>query len=580
MASEANSAQTYRRLLSYARPYAGLFVIAIIAMVILGVTEAGIPAVLKPVLDGTFVEKDPAYLTWAPLGIIGLFLVRGIASIGSSLAFTSIATRIVYDLRRDLFLRLVTLPSAFYDQNTTGNLISKQLYDVTQVMQASTEVLTTLVKDSVTVIALLAYVFFLDWQLSLAVFLIAPVITSTALILGRRMRKISRQLQTDMGNMTHVLEEAARGHKVVKIFGGQEYETKRFLTVSQRVRQLLFKFKVSASLSVPTVELFGAAVMAAVIYVGTDRALEDQLTVGSFVAFFTALGLLFSPIKRLTKMNDPLQRGLAAAESVFALIDEHPEEDNGTHIAQRAEGQIRFDNVVVSYPGSNAKALGPVTIDIPARSTTALVGASGSGKTTFANLISRLYNPSSGRVLLDNVDVREWRLASLREQIAFVSQDVVLFNDTVANNIAYGTAADRAAIRKAAAAASALDFIERLPQTFDTLIGENGVRLSGGQRQRLAIARAILANTPVLILDEATSALDTQSERVVQKALEQLRQDRTTLIIAHRLSTIQKADRILVFQDGAIVEQGNHEALLALGGVYHKLNQAQLFSSD
>jgi len=573
------SVQTYRRLLGYARPYARLFIGAIIAMVALGATEAGIPAILKPVLDGTFVDRDPTYLTWAPLGIVGLFLLRGLASVGSSVTFTAIATSIVYDLRRDMFESLTTLPTAFYDRSTTGKLISKQLYDVNQVMQASTEVLTALVKDTVTVIALLGYVFWLDWQLSLLVFLVAPVIAATAVILGRRMRIISRQLQDSMGDITHVLEEAIRGHKVMKIFGGQAYERDRFRQVSRKVRQLLFKFKVSSSISVPTVELIGAVMMATVIYIGTGRAMDDQLTVGGFVAFFTALGLLFSPIKRLTKLNDPLQRGMAAAESIFALLDEKPEVDQGRHAVARAAGRLRFEGVAVRYGDSERNALGPLDVSIEPRTTVALVGASGSGKTTFVNLVPRLYEPSEGRVLLDEVDLRDWRLAALRGQIATVSQDVVLFNDTVANNIAYGMSADPEAIRAAAADAGAMEFIERMPHGLDTQVGENGVRLSGGQRQRLAIARALLADAPLLILDEATSALDTESERLVQDALERLRRNRTTLIVAHRLSTVQQADRILVFQDGQIVEQGNHQQLLAQGGIYQRLNQAQLLSS-
>jgi subfamily B ATP-binding cassette protein MsbA len=580
MPEHATSAQMYRRLLRYARPYARVFAAGIVAMIVLGLSEAGIPALLKPLLDGTFVDRDPDYLTWAPLGLIALFVVRGLAGVGSSLAFTAVGTRVVYDLRQDMFRRLMTLPTAFYDRSATGNLISKLLYDVNQVMQASTEVLTALVKDTVTVAALLAYVFWLDWKLSLLIFLIAPVIAITAVVLGRRMRRISRQLQASFGDMTHVLEEASRGHKVVKIFGGYDYENSRFEGVSRLVRQQMFKFKVSSSVSVPVVELIGAGMMAAVIYLGTSQAMENQLTVGGFVSFFTALGLLFSPIKRLTRMNDPLQRGLAAAESIFALIDEVPENDTGSHRVDRAEGRVRFDAVEVRYGDSDKNALGPLDIDIEPRTTVALVGASGSGKTTFVNLLPRLYEVSAGRVLLDEVDLRDWQLANLREQIAFVSQDVLLFNDSVANNIAYGRPSDREAIRSAARDAGALEFIEKMPQGFDTMIGENGVRLSGGQRQRLAIARALLANAPVLILDEATSALDTQSERIVQDALETLRKDRTTLIVAHRLSTVQQADRILVFRDGQIVEQGTHAELLAGNGIYQQLNRAQLFSGD
>lgn len=578
MPTIANTSSIYRRLLGYTRPYASQFAAGVLAMVVLGVTEAGIPAVLKPVLDGTFVDKDPIWLTWAPIAIIALFVVRGAASMASGLAFTAVGTRVVYDLRQDMFGRLLTLPTSFYDRSPTGNLISKLLYDVNQVMQASTDVLTVLIKDTVTVIALLAYIFWLDWKLSLLIFLIVPVITGTAVVLGRRMRRISRLLQSSFGDMTHVLEESGRGHKVVKIFGGQDYEATRFEKVSRQVRQQMFKFKVASSISVPTVELIGACVMAAVIYLGTSLAQDNQMTVGSFVSFFAALGLLFSPIKRLTRINDPLQRGLAAAESVFGLIDEAAEKDEGTHAKTRAEGCIRFEQVEVRYGDSKRNALGPLDIDIPPRTTVALVGASGSGKTTFVNLIPRLYEPLAGRVLLDGVDLRDWRLGNLREQIALVSQDVLLFNDSVANNIAYGRPTDDAAIREAARAANALDFIETMPQGFDTLIGENGVRLSGGQRQRLAVARALLADAPVLILDEATSALDTESERIVQEALDTLRQDRTTLIVAHRLSTIEKADRILVFDQGTLLEQGTRDELLAAGGRYKRLIEAQMMA--
>jgi subfamily B ATP-binding cassette protein MsbA len=570
-APPATSREIYLRLLAHVRPYWPVFTGGVLAMVVLGLTEAGIPAILKPLLDGTFVEQDPFYLSWAPLGIVLLFLVRGLAGIASNAAFATIATRLVFDLRQRMFQRLLSLPTSFYDQHASGTLISKLIYDVTQVTQAGTEVLTTLIKDSVTVVALLAYVFWLDWQLSLFTFLLGPAVAAVALIMGRRIRRLSRRLQGSFGDMTHVLEESTRGHKVVKIYGGQEYEAGRFETIAKRVRHLQFKHKLTSSVSVPVVELIGALVMAAVIYIGTGRAADDQLSVGGFVAFFAALGLLFSPIKRLTKMNDPLQRGLAAAESIFALIDQLPEEDKGRHSAARCRGELRFEGVTVRYPGSHTDALGPVDLVLEPKTTTALVGASGSGKTTLANLVPRIHQPTAGRVLLDGIDLQDWSLHSLREQIAYVSQDVVLFNDSVANNIAYGKPASPEAIRAAAAAAGALEFIEAMPDGFDTPVGENGVRLSGGQRQRLAIARALLADAPLLILDEATSALDTQSEAVFQAALDRLRADRTTLVIAHRLSTVRSADRILVFKEGRIVEEGEHQALLAAAGDYHTL---------
>jgi subfamily B ATP-binding cassette protein MsbA len=570
-----NSREIYLRLLGYVRPYWPIFAAGILAMVLLGLTEASIPAILKPLLDGTFVDQDPFYLTWAPLGIVALFFVRGLATIASGAAFATIATRLVFDLRQHMFQRLLSLPTGFYDQHASGTLISKLIYDVTQVTQAGTEVLTTLIKDSVTVIALLAYVFWLDWQLSLFTFLLGPAIAGVAILIGRRIRHLSRLLQGTFGDMTHVLEESTRGHKVVKIYGGQAYEAGRFETITQRVRHLQFKHRLAASISVPVVEFIGALVMAAVIYIGTGRTAEEQLTVGGFVSFFAALGLLFSPIKRLTKMNDPLQRGLAAAESIFELIDQLPEGDEGSHRVDRCKGELRFEDVIVRYPGSEANALGPVNLAIEPMTTTALVGVSGSGKTTLANLVPRIYEPTAGRVLLDGVDLQEWSLRNLREQIAYVSQDVVLFNDTVANNIAYGRPAKLDAIREAAIAAGAMEFIEAMPKGFDTLVGENGVRLSGGQRQRLAIARALLADVPVLILDEATSALDSQSEAHIQAALGRLHHTRTTLIIAHRLSTVKQADRILVFAEGRIIEQGSHDELIQRKDAYYRLVKAQ-----
>jgi len=577
MSEVPNSTAIYRRLLRHVKPYRGMFALGILMMLVLGLTEAGIPAMLKPVLDGTFVDKDPVYLQWAPLAIVALFAVRGLAGIASHGAFAAVATRVVFDLREKMFARLLSLPTSYYDQSISGKLVSKLIYDVTNVTQASTEVLTVLVKDSITAIALLAYLFWLDWQLSLFTFILGPVLAFIAHNIGGRIRNINRELQTRFGDMTHVLEETIKGHKVVKIYGGQDYERQRFSGIAKRVRHLQFKHKIAAHISVPIVELFGSFIIAAVMFIGTARAEEDQLTVGGFVAFFTALGLLFSPIKRLTKINDPLQRGLAAAESIFALIDEQAEQDKGTYSAERSRGEVRFEQVCLRYPGCDADALGPIDLTLRPMATTALVGASGSGKTTLANLIPRIYTPTEGRVVLDDVDVRDWSLASLRQQIAYVSQDVVLFNDTVARNIAYGSDADDQAIRDAAEASGSLEFIENMPEGFDTMIGENGVRLSGGQRQRLAIARALLADAPLLILDEATSALDTQSERLVQKALETLCEHRTTLVIAHRLSTIQSADHILVFQDGQVVEQGTHDQLLGQQGVYASLVQSHAF---
>jgi subfamily B ATP-binding cassette protein MsbA len=570
------SHRLYLRLLGHVRPYWKPFAVGIFFMVLLALTEAGIPALLKPVLDGTFVEKDTTYLRWAPLAIIALFLVRGTASLLSELAFAEVSTRVVFDLRKQMFDRLLVMPTRYYDSYTTGTLLSKITYDVNQVTNAGTSVITIAVKDSLTVLALIAYIFWLDWQLALFIFILIPIVAAVAIVVGKRLRKLSRLLQGAQGDMTHILEESLRGHKSVKIFGGQRYERSRFEKQSNWVRRLRMKSALAGAVSVPVVELVGACIMAAVIYIGTARAVEDQLSVGGFVAFFAALGLLFSPIKRLTRINTPLQRGLAAAESIFGVLDQEGEWDTGTREWPDPRGHVVFEDVTFRYPGAEQDTLHGINVDIAPGSTVALVGTSGSGKTTLAGLIPRLHNPAAGRILVDGIDIRELPLATLRDHIALVSQDIVLFNDTVRANIAYGLtpAPDDERVIEAARAAHAEEFVRELPEQYDTVVGENGVRLSGGQRQRIAIARAVLKDAPILILDEATSALDNESERLVQQALETLRRGRTTLVIAHRLTTIEGADRILVMEDGRIVEDGDHVSLLAHNGRYAALYQS------
>ena len=580
--TETKSRVLYLRLLRYVRPYWRMFALSILAMVMVAATEPLLPALMKPLLDGSFVNKNPTTIRYIPFALVGLFLVRGVFGFVSDYALNWVANRVVFDLRGEMFGRLVNLPTRYYDDASSGALISKVTYDVTGVTAAATTVLTVMVRDSLTVVGLLGWIFYLDWKLSLITLVIGPVIALVIRSFSNRLRETSRSAQYAMGDITHVLDEAIECHKVVKVFGGQDYEQRHFGAAIRRMRDYAIRQTVAAGASVPLVQVCAAVAVAVIVYYSTQQSGAGGVTVGSFVSFMTATLMLLSPLKRLTGVNASLQRGLAAAESVFAVIDEKPEEDCGTQILHRAQGRIEFEHLCFSYPNATRPALDDINLAIAAGETVALVGGSGGGKTTLANLIPRFYQPSAGRILLDGIDTQTLTLASLRANLALVSQDVVLFNDTVAANIAYGplAGAGEAAIAAAAEAAHAMDFIREMPEGLQTMIGENGVRLSGGQRQRLAIARALLKNAPVLILDEATSALDTESERVVQAALETLMQGRTTLIIAHRLSTIEKANRIVVLQKGMIAEIGSHAELLARDGLYAHLYKIQFAVED
>ncbi|UDM16539.1 lipid A export permease/ATP-binding protein MsbA [Vogesella sp. XCS3] len=572
-----HSWQVYRRLLAYIQRYWKVLILSLISMTIAALTEAAFARLLKPLIDGGFVSKDPDTIRWVPLAIIGVFMLRGLTSFINEYTASWLTGRLVQTLREEMFAKLLRLPVSFYDESQSGRLISRIANDVNQVTEAGFNVITVAVKDGVTTLGLLALLLYTDWQLTLICFVVMPAVTACMHFVGKRLRGLARENQLRMAQMTQVVSESIDCQKVVKIYGGESYEIGRFHEAADALRRNQVKQSAASSANTGVTQLMIACALAAILYFAALRAQHGDFSAGDFMSFLTAMMLLFAPIKRITGISQALQRGLAAAETIFQFLDEPEEKNAGAAMLHKTRGELEMVNLSFSYPGVEKRALQGISLAIRAGETVALVGSSGSGKTTLASLVPRFYEPDSGQLLLDGKPLSDYALPALRQQIALVSQDVVLFNDTVAANIAYGALnqVSREQLVEAARAANALDFIEALPQGFDTEIGENGTRLSGGQRQRLAIARALLKNAPLLILDEATSALDTESERLVQAALDNLMKNRTTLVIAHRLSTVEQADRIVVMHQGEIVESGTHQSLLAAEGFYARLHSMQ-----
>ena len=567
-----NSVTLFRRLVAYSLNYWPSFVVAVLGMSITAATETAFPALMKQLMDNGFQGVTAFSVWWVPIVILGIFVVRGAATFVATYSMEWLANNVLRDIRQAMFAKLVTLPSSNFDTKSAGQLISRMISEAQQVLMAATNVITVLVRDSLILVGLLAWLFWINWKLTMIMLFLMPTLAVLIRKFSKRMRSVGKTYLAAIGDMTTSVEEVISGSRVVKIYGGEEYEKKRFATINNNFRGQAMRYAIAAGLQTPTSQFIAAVGVSVAVSIALLQTREGTATPGDFVSFITAMLLMFGPLKHLAEVNSNLQRGLAAAEGVFDLLDESSEADIGRKSLARASGHIQFSNVTVQYPNRTNCALNSINLEIPAGQTYALVGPSGSGKSTFVNLLPRLYGVDSGLITLDGIDTRDLKLKSLRSQIALVSQDVVLFNDTIARNIAYGrTDLTDTDIHEAAKAADLVTFIDSLPQGMQTIVGDRGVRVSGGQRQRIAIARAIIKDAPILILDEATSALDTQSESNVQNAIERLRKGRTTIVVAHRLSTVLNADRIIVLDQGRIVQSGTHQELIRLPGLYQVL---------
>jgi subfamily B ATP-binding cassette protein MsbA len=571
----------YVRLIAYAKPYWRMFAVSTVGMVFYAATEPIFAAMMKPLLDGTFIDRDAEVVKSMPLILLGIFLVRGIAGFINTYCLQWVGRRVVADLRQEMFEHLLRSPAGYFDTQSTGQILAKLTYNVENVADAATTAVTTIIRDGLTVIGLVAYMLYINVMLSAIFLLVGPAMAISIRFASQHFRRHSKRIQDRVGELTHVAQEAIDGHRVVKAFGGQARAAGRFSFVNEKTRSLQMKMVATNAISVPLVQLVSAIAIAVIIYLSTMQGLREDISVGTFMSFILAMGLLLQPIKSLTGINNQLQRGIIAADSLFELIDSPAEVDTGDRTLDRAQGRVEIRGLTHVYDVDKGPVLRDLDLVIEPGETLALVGRSGSGKSTLASLLPRFYDPLAGQILIDGIPTHDLTLASLRAQISLVTQEVVLFNDTIRNNIAYGHpgAVDQATLEAVAEAAHALEFIQDLPEGFDTLVGDRGILLSGGQRQRLAIARAMLKDAPILILDEATSALDSEAERHIQAALERLMSNRTTLVIAHRLTTIERANRILVLDQGRVVETGSHADLLALDGHYARLHRMQFNDS-